>query len=127
MSAENIPINYKTQTANTSVRINILPSKLPKMTTAVVWDNVNPSYNEEFSFSLSRAQLAGKVVKVVVTDHERPGGPSGAKKVIGLAVVGLDTSGLLSEGEAGSLRVREVWLPVQTRISEELAHLLSDR
>ena len=127
MSAENIPINYKTQTANTSVRINILPSKLPKMTTAVVWDSVNPSYNEEFNFSLSRAQLAGKVVKVVVTDHERPGGPGGAKKVIGLAVVGLDTSGLLSEGEAGSLRVREVWLPVQTRITEELAHLLSDR
>ena len=124
MSAENIPINYKTQTANTSVRINILPSKLPKMTTAVVWDSVNPSYNEEFSFSLSRAQLAGKVVKVVVTDHERSGG---TKKVIGLAVVGLDTSGLLSEGEADSLRVREVWLPVQTRITEELAHLLSDR
>ena len=74
-------------------------------------------------------------LQVVVTDHERPGGAGGAKKVIGLAVVGLDTSGLLSEGEggeggeggSGSLRVREVWLPVQTRITQELANLLSDR
>ena len=128
LSAEGIPINYKTQTANTSVRISVLPSKLPKLTTAVVWDSVNPQYNQEFTFSLARAELAGKVVKVVVTDHERPGG---AKKVIGLAVVSLDTAGLLSEGElegeGGGLRVREVWLSVQTKISQELANLLSDR
>ena len=64
LSAENIPINYKTQTANTSVRINILPSKLPKFSTAVVWDSVNPQYNEEFIFSLTRAELGGKVIKV---------------------------------------------------------------
>ena len=31
MRAENIPINYKTQTASTSVKVNILPSKFPKV------------------------------------------------------------------------------------------------
>ena len=47
--------------------------------------------------------------------------------MIGLAVTGLDPSGLLGEGESSGLVVRELWLPVQTRITEELAHLLSDR
>ena len=103
MSAENLPINYKTQTANTSVRVNILPSKLAKVTTAVVWDSVNPSYNEEFTFSLTRAGLAGKVIKVVVTDHERPGGTKKAEWSSGaISLVQTSPDNLLSLVEPGT-------------------------
>ena len=40
-------------------------------------DSTNPEYNEEFPFSLTREELAGKVLKLSLADHD--GG--GAKKV----------------------------------------------
>ena len=39
-------------------------------------DSTNPEYNEEFTFSLSREELAGKVLKLSLADHD-----GGAKKV----------------------------------------------
>lgn len=40
-------------------------------------DSTSPEYNEEFSFSLNREELVGKVLKLSLADHD--GG--GAKKV----------------------------------------------
>ena len=59
----------------------------------MVEDSVNPQYNEEFSYCLSQAELGGKVVKLVLQDHERSGpglGLGQARNVIGLAVLPLD-------------------------------------
>ena len=50
---------------------------------------MNPQYNEEFSYCISRSELGGKVVKLVMMEHERSG-LGGARNVIGLAVLPLD-------------------------------------
>jgi len=122
LRAENIPINYKTQTANTSVKIVIMPSKLVKYSTNVIEDCVNPEYNEEFSYNISKDELHGKVIKLSVADHDSG---SGGKKVIGFCVVTLDTCGLL-QNEA-DLQVKEMWLNIQEKVSEELSNYLADR
>ena len=120
LRAENLPINYKSRTANTSVTVSVLPSNLAKFTTAVVEGTINPHYDQEFSFCLGRGELGGKVVRLVVTDHEKAG-----TNVIGVAVVGLDQVGLVHDTE--TLTVREVWLSVMERNSETLKELLADR
>jgi len=120
LRAESIPTNYKTQTANISIKISLLPSKLPKYTTAVVEDSLNPEFNEEFSFLLTREEIPGKVVKLTLMDHDR-----GQKKMIGSAVLSLESSGL-TVGDL-ELSVKEVWLNVKESIEEELTNLLADR
>ena len=71
-----MPTNYRSQTANISVKLSLLPSRLPKViiadiqikkkiektlnwvhhqhTTGVVEDSTDPEFNEEFSFFISR-------------------------------------------------------------------------
>lgn len=122
MRAENIPINYKTQTAKTSVKVSVLPSKFPKFNTAIVDDSTNPEYNEEFPFSLTREELAGKVLKLSLADHD---GGGGTKKIIGFSVLALDSCGL-GQGE-GELSVKEMMLDIREKVTEQLSSLLSDR
>ena len=101
-------------------------------------DSTSPEYNEEFSFSLDRQELVGKVLKLSLADHD--GG--GAKKVdsfiqkefkffmilfkvIGFSVLALDGCGL-GQGE-GELSVKELWLDIREKVTEQLTNLLSDR
>ena len=83
-------------------------------------DTTNPEYNQEFSFKISKDELCGKVLKISLVDHE-----GGSKKVIGLSVLALDSCGLV-QGE-GELHVKEIWLNIQDKVTEELSNLLSDR
>ena len=83
-------------------------------------DTTNPEYNQEFSFKISKDELFGKVLKISLFDHE-----GGTKKVIGLTVLALDSCGLV-QGE-GELHVKEIWLNIQDKVTEELSNLLSDR
>ena len=83
-------------------------------------DTTNPEYNQEFSYKISKDELWGKVLKLSLMDHD-----GGSRKVIGLSVLALDSCGLV-QGE-GELHVKELWLNVQEKVTEELSNLLSDR
>ena len=83
-------------------------------------DTTNPEYNQEFSYKISKDELWGKVLKLSLMDHD-----GGSRKVIGLSVLALDSCGLV-QGE-GELHVKEMWLNVQEKVTEELSNLLSDR
>ena len=89
--------------------------------TEIVEDTLNPEYNEEFSYlNISKDDFCGKVMKLSVCEHD-----GGTKKVIGFCVLALDSCGI-SQGE-GDLSVKELWLNIQEKVSEELSNLLSDR
>lgn len=120
LRAESIPTNYKTQTANISIKVSLLPSKLPKYITAIVEDSLNPEFNEDFSFLIAKEEITGKVIKLTLMDHDRS-----QKKVIGFAVLSLESSGM-TVGDL-ELSVREVWLSVKESVEEELTNLLADR
>ena len=101
-------------------------------------ESTNPEYNEEFPFSLTREELAGKVLKLSLADHD---GGGGTKKVtiltflkgeyhvdveiIGFSVLALDSCGL-GQGE-GELSVKELMLDIREKVTEQLSSLLSDR
>jgi len=120
MSAQNIPTNYKTRTANISIKIALLPSKLPKFSTTMVEDSLSPEFNEDFSFHLPAEEMVGKVIKLTIYDHDR-----GGKKVIGFCVVSLEEAGIVGEA-MGELVVKEVWLSVKENVEEDLKDLLAD-
>ena len=86
-------------------------------TTSVVEDSVNPEFNEEFTFSVSKEEIGEKVLKMTLFDTER-----GQKKVIGYCVVSLET-----ERSDLELSVRELWLDVKENVTEEMKELLGDR
>lgn len=121
LRAEGLPTNYKSQTANISVKLSLLPSKLPKYCTAVAEDSVNPEFNEEFSYLLARKEMPGKVLRLTLQDHDREG-----KRLVGAALVALQETGLVAEGES-ELSVHESWLAVREDVEEELSRLLADR
>jgi len=73
LKGEGMPTNYRTQTANISVKLALLPSRLPKYKTGVVEDTTDPEFNEEFSFNLSREETLGKVLRLTLSDHDREG------------------------------------------------------
>jgi len=119
LKGENFATNYKTGTANTSVKISLLPKKLPKYTTEVVEESLNPEYNEEFTFLTNKQEIHGKVLRITVFDHDRS-----HKKVIGCAVLSLAEIGFHGDRE---LEVRESWLNLKESVGEELTELLADR
>ena len=88
--------------------------------TAIVEDSLNPEFNEDFSFLIAKEEITGKVIKLTLMDHDRS-----QKKVIGFAVLSLESSGM-TVGDL-ELSVREVWLNVKESIEEELTNLLADR
>ena len=59
-------------------------------------------------------------MKLSVCDHD-----GGNKKVIGFCVLALDSCGI-NQGD-GDLSVKELWLNIQEKVTEELSNLLSDR
>jgi len=122
LQAQNIPTNYKTRTANISIKIAVLPSRLPKYSTTVVEDSQNPEFNEDFTFLLDADSLFGKVVRLTITNHDR-----GSKNVIGYCLVSLEEAGLGPGAESGDLVVREAWLSVRETVKDELTVLLADK
>ena len=99
---------------------------MSQFTTGVVEDTTNPNYDQEFTYCLSRTELSGKVLRLVVTDHERSRPGLGTDtNVIGVAVLALDHTGLA--GDTETLAVREVWLPVLERNSQHVNDILADR
>lgn len=119
LRGEDYPTNYRTGAASTSVKISILPSKLPKYSTEVVGETVNPEYGEEFNFLLNRQEIYGKVLRLAVFDHD-----GSNKKMIGSAVLSLTDVGLLGERD---LEVVETWLNLKESVESELTELLADR
>lgn len=119
LRCESLPTNYRTATATTSVKLSILPTKLPKHSTQIVAECLNPEFNEEFTFLLDREGLLGKVLKLTVFDHD-----SGNKKTIGSAVVSLSDIGFTGTRD---LEVRESWKNLRERVESELSDLLADR
>ena len=87
LKGEGLPTNYRSQTANISVKLSLLPSRLPKViiiahiwikkkiekilnwvhhhqyTTGVVEDSTDPEFNEEFSFFVSRCFVSSQNVR----------------------------------------------------------------
>lgn len=59
-------------------------------------------------------------MKLSVSEHD-----GGNRKVIGFCVLALDSCGI-NQGD-GDLSVKELWLNIQEKVSEELSNLLSDR
>ena len=99
---------------------------MSQFSTGVVEDTTNPNYDQEFTYCLSRTELSGKVLRLVVTDHERSRPGLGTDtNVIGVAVLALDHTGLA--GDTETLAVREVWLPVLERNSQHVNDILADR
>jgi len=122
LQAKDMPTNYRTRTANISIKMALLPSKLPKYSTTVVEDSLNPEFNEDFTFLITASELAGLVLRLTVTDHAR-----GNKNVIGYCLASFDEIGFGRGDETGELLVKEIWLDVKESVKEELRILLSDK
>jgi len=119
LHGKNLPTNYRTGTANASVKISLLPSKLPKYCTEVAEDSLDPEFNTDFTFIINKIQLQKKLLRVTVYDNDKS-----TKKCIGSAAVSLSDVGLTGERE---LEVREVVLNLKENIDEELKARLADR
>jgi len=120
LKGEGIPTNYRSQTANISVKLSLLPSRLPKYTTGVVEDTTDPEFNEEFSFFVSREETKGKVLRLTLVDHDREG-----KRFVGAALLPLEDA-VVQEDQA-ELTVHEAWLAIRESVEPELSRLLADR
>ena len=57
--------------ADPYVKITILPEKSPKYSTKVKRNSLNPVFEEEFSFSLRKGQINGRVLKITVCDYDK--------------------------------------------------------
>ncbi|CAG9107919.1 unnamed protein product [Plutella xylostella] len=85
----NIPLKDPTNVPDPYVKLYLLPgrSKDSKRKTAVIKDNCNPEYDEQFEYVIPLAELHSRQVEVSVATHK---GFLGGSPVIGQVIVNLN-------------------------------------